>query len=70
MIQIDMDIPKSCRECPFLDYTYQVCCLVPVVPAWQKDILKNCTDRRSEHCPLINVVQEKAKEAANMKKVR
>lgn len=50
-IMIDIDMPKSCKDCPFQDEAHY-CQFVPGVPAWQAEIAK-CTDRRSEHCPLI-----------------
>lgn len=52
MIQIDMDLPSSCAECPFREETYHSCPLVPGVPAWQAEIADECKDKRSEHCPL------------------
>ena len=52
MIQIDIDMPKSCEECPFRGETFHGCPIVPGVIAWQAEIAR-CTDRRSEHCPLI-----------------
>ena len=56
MIHIDMEMPTSCSECPFKDQ-YNGCLIVPLIPAWQKEI-KECKDRRSEHCPLKDDVKE------------
>ena len=56
MIQIDIEMPRSCSECPFKDQ-YNGCLIVPLVPAWQKEI-KECQNRRSEHCPLMNYEED------------
>lgn len=53
MIQIDMQMPKSCDECPFRN-DVDWCLLIANVPAWQDEIENECHDRRSEHCPLID----------------
>ena len=53
MIQIDMEMPDACSECPFKNQ-YGGCPIVPGVPAWQKEIDK-CKGKRSEHCPLKEV---------------
>lgn len=55
MIQIDMEMPKSCDKCPFQGETYHGCPLVSGVVAWQIEIADKCKDKRSEHCPLIEV---------------
>ena len=55
MIQIDIEMIKSCSECPFNEGN--MCRLMPSVPAWQKEI-NECHDRLAEHCPLKNYVEE------------
>ena len=54
MIQIDIDMPRSCNDCPIQGETFHCCPLVPGIPAWQREISENCADKRSEHCPLID----------------
>ena len=49
MIQIDMVMPKSCRECMFNERG--ICYLLPRVPSWVE--VDKYTTKRSEHCPLI-----------------
>ena len=55
MIQIDMEMPESCAKCPFQGETYHGCPIVPGIPKWQTEIADECMDRRSDHCPLIEV---------------
>lgn len=58
MIQIDMEMPKTCRDCPFWKGAYG-CPIVPGIPAWQEDIADNGSEKRSEHCPLEETVNKK-----------
>ena len=59
MIQIDMDMPKTCVKCPILDYDYKICPLIPHVPAMQKTVSQALdTDNRSEHCPLQEIPEK------------
>lgn len=53
MIQIDIDIPETCGECPFRDER-KMCPLVAGIPAWQVEIMDGKV--RSEHCPLKEVL--------------
>ena len=48
----DFTMPKSCAECPIRDIAYQTCPLVSRIPEWQYQIGQECSDKRSEHCPL------------------
>ena len=59
MVQIDMEMPGSCSECPFNQNN--ICPIMPSVPAWQKEI-EQCKDRRAKHCPLINYEKDDIKE--------
>ena len=52
MVQIDMEMPKSCECCPIRDSVYKSCPIVPGVPAWQCEISEFCKEKRSEHCPI------------------
>lgn len=61
MILVDMNMPESCYKCPFLDVLSQICPLMPGIPAWQKDISKDGQYKRTEHCPLIEYVEEQMK---------
>ena len=45
MIQINMNMPRSCKECPFQGETYHGCPIVPGVIAWQAEI-ERCTEKR------------------------
>lgn len=65
MIQIDIEMLKSCSECPFNQNN--ICRLMPSVPAWQKEI-NECHDRRAEHCPLTYYVEEAALGGCQMNK--
>ena len=60
MIRIDMEMPKSCHECPFCMSFYNGCLLMPSVPAWIKDVMES-QDKRSEHCPLIEELEVSVK---------
>lgn len=55
MVQINMEMPKSCELCPIRDEVYHHCPIVPGVPAWQVEIQDRCKTKRSEHCPLKEV---------------
>lgn len=50
MIQIDIQMPKSCKECPFCEDSN--CSIMPGIPAWIN--VSKYTNTRSEHCILIN----------------
>ena len=54
MIGIDMEMPKSCDECIFLDNEHGACSIMPSVPAWKAECEK-CTENRAEHCPLKEI---------------
>ena len=57
MIQIDMEMPKSCSKCPFFDNDYETCPLVSMIPAIQKDV-RYSTDKRSQYCPMKEIPEE------------
>lgn len=52
MLKIDMEMPRSCKECKFRHEYHGYCTLMAFVPAWMDEVW-NSTDKRSEHCPLI-----------------
>lgn len=49
MIKIDMEMPKSCCECPCIDM-YGFCPLIKVYVDWDE---RNC--EKPDNCPLIEV---------------
>ena len=53
MIEIDMDMPQSCTDCPLLDPTYVRCMIMPGVPAFAKEV-EYSSKKRAKHCPLKN----------------
>ncbi len=65
MIQINLDIkmPRSCKDCPLRDEEFHYChgCLCSL--AWECD---NYKEARPEWCPLIEVRKEKEKLEYNM----
>lgn len=55
MVQIDMEMPKDCADCPIRNFVYGNCPIVPGIPEWQFQISEECKEKRSEHCPLKEV---------------
>ena len=58
MIQIDMNMPKTCCECPFYESTIKYCPILPGIPAWHKELSSIAHDKRSDHCPLKEVKKD------------
>ena len=58
MIQIDMNIPKTCDDCPFHIYHSGKNYVCVATPLFYPMNLANYKDGRKDFCPLIEVVQE------------
>ena len=58
MIQIDMPMPESCSKCPFLDYEYKICPILPMDPVMHYSVSLS-TNERCKFCPLQEVPEKK-----------
>ena len=58
MIQIDMDIPKTCDDCPFHIYHSGNNYVCVATPLFYPMNLANYEDGRKDFCPLKEVSQE------------
>lgn len=61
MIQIDMDMPKTCDDCPFHIYHSGKNYVCVATPLFYPMNLANYKDGRKDFCPLIEVAQEPRK---------
>ena len=58
MIQIDMDIPKTCDDCPFHRYHSGKNYVCVATPLFYPMNLTNYKDGRKDFCPLKEASQE------------
>lgn len=61
MIQIDMDIPKTCDDCPFHIYHSGKKYVCVATPLFYPMNLANYKDGRKDFCPLKEIAQEPRK---------
>lgn len=54
MIQIDIEMPKNCYQCPLVDDLYHICKILPGTCEIRKDV-EQSIDGRSKFCPLVEV---------------
>lgn len=58
MLLIDIEMPKSCMNCPIFDGEYGFC---NILKNYNKPSKRDCSSSRQKNCPLIEIPKEAIK---------